>query len=196
MFLQPVFSSASAANRGLVVASECAVRYAVPARIGFGGFARCVATIMAGGCVGDGAWWVLPLRLGRIPGTDQYSDVLRHPENKPLAGVLTCRPEASLLYLNAEYVQANILAQIKMEGAQAIGNVVCDLSTSPSMDLAGARRQAELYDTLRGRGIALTVTNPDGRVRNLSRAEGFDGKHSKHRSGHIARSGATSPLCH
>ena len=37
--------------------------------------------------------------LGRIPGTDQYSDLHRHKDNEPLAGVLACRPEASLLYL-------------------------------------------------------------------------------------------------
>ena len=34
--------------------------------------------------------------LGRIPGTDQYSDLHRHKDNEPLAGVLACRPEASL----------------------------------------------------------------------------------------------------
>jgi anti-anti-sigma factor len=100
----------------------------------------------------------------------------RHPKNEPLVGVLACRPEASLLYLNAEYVQAKILAGIELAGPQAIRNVVCDLSASPSMDIAGARMLAELCDTLRGRGIAFTVTNAHGRVRDLLRAEGLDGR--------------------
>ena len=114
--------------------------------------------------------------LGRISGTDQYSDLQRHPENEPLVGALACRPEASLLYLNTDYVLASILAQIEMAGPQAIKHVICDLSASPSMDLAGVRMLAELCDTLRGRGIALTVTNAHGRVRDLLRAEELDGK--------------------
>ena len=114
--------------------------------------------------------------LGRIPGTEQYSDMQRHPDNQPLAGVLACRPEASLLYLNAEYVQAFILAQVDAAGANNISNVLCDLSASPTMDLAGARMLAELCESLRNRGIGLTVTNARGRVRDLLRAEGLDGK--------------------
>jgi hypothetical protein len=33
--------------------------------------------------------------LGRIPGTDRYSDADRHPENEPIHGVLAFRVEAS-----------------------------------------------------------------------------------------------------
>src|SRR5436305_3272110 len=35
--------------------------------------------------------------LGRVPGTDSYSDVARHPENEALHNVIAFRPEASLL---------------------------------------------------------------------------------------------------
>jgi high affinity sulfate transporter 1 len=34
--------------------------------------------------------------LGRIPGTNSYSDIARHPENESLPGVIAARPEASL----------------------------------------------------------------------------------------------------
>ena len=50
--------------------------------------------------------------LGRIPGTAQYSDIQRHPENEALVGTIAFRPEASLLYLNAEYVLAHVFAQL------------------------------------------------------------------------------------
>ena len=114
--------------------------------------------------------------LGRIPGTARYSDMQRHPDNEPLDGVLAFRPEASLLYLNAEHVLAQVLAQVDAAGAKDIRNVVCDLSASPTMDLAGARMLAELHENLRNRGIGLTVTNAHGRVRDLLRAEGLDDK--------------------
>jgi SulP family sulfate permease len=114
--------------------------------------------------------------LGRIPGTMRYSDMQRHPDNEQPAGVLACRPEASLLYLNADYVMERILAQVDMVNMQGIRNVVCDLSASPTMDLAGARMLAELYRNLSDRSIGLTVTNVHGRVRDLLRAEGLDGR--------------------
>jgi sulfate permease, SulP family len=114
--------------------------------------------------------------LGRIPGTDQYSDLHRHKDNEPLAGVLACRPEASLLYLNADSVQARILEQLEVARPTRIRTVVCDLSASPAMDLAGARMLAELCQNLKDRGIKLTVTGAHGQVRDLLRAEGLDGK--------------------
>src|SRR5216683_187887 len=42
--------------------------------------------------------------LGRIPGTSSYSDLARHPENEALSHAIGFRPEASLLYVNAESV--------------------------------------------------------------------------------------------
>jgi high affinity sulfate transporter 1 len=114
--------------------------------------------------------------LGRIPGTAQYSDLQRHPDNEPLTGVLAFRPEGSLIYLNAEHVVAQVLARLDMTDASGVRNVVCDLSASSTMDLAGARMLAELYENLANRGIGLTVTNAHGRVRDLLRAERLDNK--------------------
>jgi high affinity sulfate transporter 1 len=114
--------------------------------------------------------------LGRIPGTEQYSDALRHPDNEPLAGVLAFRPEASLLYLNAENVLASVLTRLEAAGTEGIRSVVCDLSASPRMDLSGARMLADLYENLKTRGIVLTVVNAHGRVRDLLRAEGLGEK--------------------
>jgi high affinity sulfate transporter 1 len=110
--------------------------------------------------------------LGRIPGTTQYSDMARHPENQPLDGALAFRPEASLLYLNAEYVLTRVLA--RLGNADGVRRVVCDLSAAPMMDLAGAQMLAELSATLQARGVGLTVVNAHGRVRDLLRAEGLD----------------------
>ena len=86
--------------------------------------------------------------LGRIPGTARYSDLQRHPDNEPLIGVLAFRPEGSLIYLNAEHVLAQVLARLDMTDAKGVRNVVCDLSASSTMDLAGARMLAELYENL------------------------------------------------
>src|SRR5512135_2967044 len=51
--------------------------------------------------------------LGRIPGTNNYSDMDRHPENKPLSGVIAFRPEASLIYVNADTVLELVLNRLR-----------------------------------------------------------------------------------
>ena len=52
----------------------------------------------------------------------------RHPDNEPLIGALAFRPEASLLYLNAEYVLTRVLDGWPAEASQ---KRYCDLSASP-----------------------------------------------------------------
>ncbi len=111
--------------------------------------------------------------LGRIPGTEAFSDRLRHPDNETVMGALAVRPEASLLYLNALHVMTSILTHLDGSQASGISTVFCDLSASPMMDLAGARMLAGLRDELRARRLTLVITGAHGRVRDLLRAEGL-----------------------
>ncbi len=112
--------------------------------------------------------------LGRIPGTDTFSDTARHPENEPLAGVIAFRPEVSLIYVNADAVLETVLQCLR--ATSAVRLVVCDLSSSPYLDLAGSRMLHDLHDELRGRGIALRIVGARGRVRDLLRAEDLSEK--------------------
>jgi len=50
--------------------------------------------------------------------------------------------------------------------------VVIDLSTSPYVDLAGARMLTELHDHLAENGVSLKLAEMHGGVRDLLRAEG------------------------
>jgi len=109
--------------------------------------------------------------LGRIPGTDKYSDFDRHPENEHIPNVIAFRPEASLLYINAESVLISVLDRVQY--STDIRLVVCDLSASPNIDLAGSNMLQRLYDDLTARGIAMRVVGAHGRVRDLLRADGF-----------------------
>lgn len=111
--------------------------------------------------------------LGRIPGTNRYSDLLRHAENEPLPGVIAFRPEASLIYVNADSVLESVMRRI---GGSDVRLVVCDLSASPYIDLAGATMLLDLHDALSARGISLRVVGAHGFVRDLLRAAGVDRK--------------------
>ena len=113
--------------------------------------------------------------LGRIPKTRRFSDLARHPDNERIEGVLAFRVESSLMYFNAENVQRAVLGRLRTEGT-AIRLVVCDLSTSPYVDLAGARMLEALSDELGKRNIAFRLAEARAGVRDLLRAEGVEAR--------------------
>src|SRR5216684_102257 len=114
--------------------------------------------------------------LGRVPGTRSYSDLARHPENEALPGVIAFRPEASLIYVNAEAVLESVLNHLRAAGPSGIRLMVCDLSASPYLDLAGSRMLRDLHGELAAHGIVLRVVGARGRVRDLLRADGIGEK--------------------
>jgi MFS superfamily sulfate permease-like transporter len=113
--------------------------------------------------------------LGRIPGTNSYSDLTRHPDNEPLPGVMAFRPEEWLIYVNTDAVLESVLNRLAPDGSD-IRLVVCDLSASPYVDLAGSRMLHELHAKLAARGIALRIVGAHGWVRDLLRADGLGEK--------------------
>jgi sulfate permease, SulP family len=113
--------------------------------------------------------------LGRVPGTDSYSDMDRHPENEPLSDAIVFRPEASLIYVNADAVLEAVLNRLD-EAAADIRVIVCDLSAAPYLDLAGCRMLHELHAGLVSRGIALRIIGAHGSTRDLLRADGIEAK--------------------
>jgi sulfate permease, SulP family len=114
--------------------------------------------------------------LGRIPGTKSYSDLARHPENEVPPNVVIFRPEASLLYINADTVLDSVLQRLRTVDLSTTRMVVCDLSASPYIDLAGSRMLHALHADLANRCIALRVVGARGRVRDLLRADGIGEK--------------------
>ena len=114
--------------------------------------------------------------LGRIPGTNSYSDVARHPENEPTHNLIAFRPEVSLLYVNADLILESVLERVRGAGLSDIRLVICDLSASPYIDLAGSCMLHQLHGELAPRGIALRIVGAHGRVRDLLRADGIGEK--------------------
>ncbi len=113
--------------------------------------------------------------LGRIPGTRRFSDLARHPDNERVPGVLAFRVEASLLYFNAENVQRAVVDRLRAE-RDHVRLVVCDLSASPTVDLAAAHMLETLSDELAKRNVVLRVTEAHAATRDLLRAAGLDSK--------------------
>jgi sulfate permease, SulP family len=114
--------------------------------------------------------------LGRIPGTNRYSDSLRHSENEILPGIIAFRPEASLIYVNADGILESVLRYVRSCNRSDVSLVVCDLSASPYIDLSGSRMLCDLQGALSARGISLRVVGAHGFVRDLLRADGAASK--------------------
>jgi high affinity sulfate transporter 1 len=112
--------------------------------------------------------------LGRLPGTGRYADSARNPDVEPLPGVVAFRPEASLLYINAETVLETVLARVHANPETRL--VVCGLSSSPFIDLAGARMLHDLHGELSSRGIVFHIVGVRGQVRDVLQADGLADK--------------------
>jgi sulfate permease, SulP family len=119
--------------------------------------------------------------LGRIPGTNRYTDIKRHPDNEILPGVLLFRVEAPLLYFNVSNVYHAIWAKIISAGPD-LKVVIFDLSTSAYIDSSGARLIKRLYLNLEARGISFKVAEAHSEVRDILRFEDIE-----HLLGHVSR---------
>jgi len=111
--------------------------------------------------------------LGRIPGTDRFSDLSRHPKNEVIPGVLIFRVEAALVYFNAEHVLETVLERVRQSGGK-LQLVVCDLSNTAYVDLAGTAMLTRLGQELAAQQIELRVAEAHGTQRDILRAEGLD----------------------
>jgi len=111
--------------------------------------------------------------LGRIPGTNRFSDLERNPDNELVPGVVAFRVEASLLYFNVEHVWRDAMAHVNASPTP-VRLVICELSTSPYVDIAGARMLTKLAAELASRGTALRLAETRASVRDILRAEGLD----------------------
>jgi high affinity sulfate transporter 1 len=110
--------------------------------------------------------------LGRIPGTQRFSDLERHPDNERIPDVLIFRVEASLLYFNADHVCKTVWNSVLQ--ASDLRLVICDLSTSPYVDVAGAAMLSSLSAELTKRRVKLRIVEAHAKARDLLRAMGLE----------------------
>lgn len=113
--------------------------------------------------------------LGRIPGTRRYSDLSRHASNEPTPGVLAFRVESGIVYFNTEHIFDTVIARLAT-ASEPVRLVICDLSTSPYIDVAGARMFLALHAELARRGIPLRLVEARSSVRDMLRVEGAEDK--------------------
>ena len=110
--------------------------------------------------------------LGRIPGTDQFSDQERHPDNEQVPGVLIYRPDAALFYANAPLIREQ-LTQLVTALDPRPKWVVLDLAGTPHTDLSVVDMLRDLHAELQANGSTLKLAEVSGPVRDLLKADGL-----------------------
>jgi MFS superfamily sulfate permease-like transporter len=110
--------------------------------------------------------------LGRVPGTEVFSDIERHPENEQSPGVLIYRVDSMVFYANAATIKQDVLARVDYT-YPPINLVVLDLSHSPGIDLTGTHMLQTLHNQLTSRRVALRLAGASGLVRDRLRAPGL-----------------------
>lgn len=126
--------------------------------------------------------------LGRVPGTKNYSDMERHPDNEKMENILIVRIEFSIFYFNAEYIREKIWEKIYTEPT-SLRTVILDLNSAPRVDIAGARFLKQLYIDLNAKNITLKIAEARSEVRDCLRAENLEAF-----VGHISRSVSVDDL--
>jgi high affinity sulfate transporter 1 len=102
--------------------------------------------------------------LGRVAADGRFEDVDRHPEARPVPGVVAMRIESGLFFANADSVRARIAAAAGEEGVRV---VVLDFESVPFLDVSAARMLAAVGEDLRRDGIELRIARADGQVRDV-----------------------------
>ncbi|MGC1167049.1 MAG: SulP family inorganic anion transporter [Solirubrobacterales bacterium] len=102
--------------------------------------------------------------LGQSRAGERFDDLDRHPEARPVPGVIVLRVESGLFFANAEGVRDRIRAAASSSGAKA---VVLDAESVPFIDVSAARMLDAMAEELARDGLRLLVARDVGQVRDV-----------------------------
>lgn len=104
--------------------------------------------------------------LGRIPGTDQFASLVRHPDAQTTPGVLIFRPNAALLYFNVDTVREHLISHLA-RAEPGLRRIILDLSFTTDLDLSTLRMLADFAQRAKEDGVAVLAANAHHHVRKL-----------------------------
>jgi len=113
---------------------------------------------------------------GRLPGTDTFRNLARHPEAKAVPGVTVFRIDATLSFANAEFLRDWVreLADPPSPGAEPPGALVFDFHSVNGVDSTVLHQLEELLDFLDDQGVEPHFAGVKGPVMDRFRRVGLD----------------------
>lgn len=104
--------------------------------------------------------------MGRIPGTDHFASLVRHPSARTVPGVIVFRPNAALLYFNVDNVREHML-QFLTRADPPLRRIIIDLSFTTELDLSTIRMLIDFARRAQEDGVAVLLADAHYRVRAL-----------------------------
>ena len=120
--------------------------------------------------------------LGRVPGSENFVDVARHPEAEQISGLVIFRPNGIVFFANANRVHSRLLELVKAAGT-SLRAVIVNLEASPEIDVTSLEMLEQLKNELCESGIDLYFARVTDPVRDLFERSGF----LKQLNGHLFR---------
>jgi MFS superfamily sulfate permease-like transporter len=111
--------------------------------------------------------------LGRIPGTDDFSDIRRRPENETIPGILVIRVNAPLFFPNVEGLKDKI-DQMARNREEPVRLVILALGASYYLDMSAVKTLRSLHEELAEKGVEFKVAEATGPVRDKLRKGGLE----------------------
>jgi high affinity sulfate transporter 1 len=104
--------------------------------------------------------------LGRLPGTDHFVSLIRHPSAQQVPGVLVFRPNAALLYFNVDTVREHMVALLHRKEAP-LRRIILDMSFTTELDLSTTRMLSDFARLAQEEGVAVLLADAHYRVRAM-----------------------------
>jgi MFS superfamily sulfate permease-like transporter len=105
--------------------------------------------------------------LGRVPGSPgAYTDIRRHPENRPVQGLIIFRLNAPLYFANAPLIQSSLRELIR-HCQPPPAAVILDMSASDNLDITSLEMLEKLVTELKGANIEVMATEVHQPVRDM-----------------------------
>jgi len=111
--------------------------------------------------------------LGRLPDTNQYRDLERHPEGITQTNTIIVRIDASLYFANISYMREK-LEELELESGKHLEQVIIDAIGINEVDYSALYALKELSADYAQRGIKLIFTGVKGPVRDIFERSGLE----------------------
>jgi high affinity sulfate transporter 1 len=111
--------------------------------------------------------------IGKVPGTNLYSDIDRHSNNEVFNNLLILRVESSFFYFNVENIYKTIWKYINSTNGH-VQMLIINMTSSAYVDVAGTKMLLHLSKELADKKIKLRIVEARSGVRDLLRKQGME----------------------